>query len=229
LNDWQQVMAACESPGLKAKSALGKLDAVISPTFRHLATALSLALLGMACDARADSADTASSLNDVFLVNLAGEKVPALRPSDAAATVFLFLNAECPISNRYAPELRRLNASLKPRRVAFRIVYPGEDASVKDIRRHVREFELPGEPLRDPRLALARATGASVTPEAVVILPDGRMAYRGRIDDQFPDLNAKRPAPTRRDLEEALNEILSGKPVSRPRTKAVGCAIQGPP
>ena len=125
--------------------------------------------------------------------------------------------------------LRRLHALFSPRRVSFRLVYPGADTSVEEIRQHLRAFDLPGEALRDPRLSLARATGVHVTPEAAVVLPDGRLVYHGRIDDQFADLGAARPAPTHHDLEESLEEILAGKPVSHPRTKAIGCAIQGLP
>jgi hypothetical protein len=161
--------------------------------------------------------------------NLAGDKVPVIQPPDASAIVLLFLNVECPIANRYAPEMRRLHTLFARQGVAFRLVYPGAHTSAEDIRRHVREFALPGEVLRDPELALARAAGVRVTPEAVVVLPNRLVAYRGRIDDQFADLGVKRPAPTRRDLEEALKEILAGQAVSCPRTTAVGCVLQSLP
>jgi hypothetical protein len=48
--------------------------------------------------------------------------------------------------------------------------------------------------------------------------------YRGRIDDQY-GVGTQRPRPTRRDLAEALEELLAGKPVSRPVTPTVGCPI----
>lgn len=195
---------------------------------------LLLSGMGIACDKRADSTDAsrlppAAALREVSLVNLAGEKVPALRSPDTKATVLLFLNVDCPISNRYAPEVRRLHALFAAQHIAFLLVYPGPDTSAEEVREHFRKFDLPGEALRDPQLSLARATQVRATPEAVMVLPDGQVAYRGRIDDRFVDLAKQRPSPTRHDLEEALKEILADKPVSHPNTKAVGCRIQGLP
>ena len=50
------------------------------------------------------------------------------------------------------------------------------------------------------------------------------MRYRGRVDDQF-GFGIHRPAPTRRDLATALDELLAGHPVTTPRTESVGCRI----
>ena len=165
----------------------------------------------------------------VALEDLTGVKVNPMGPADAKALVFLFLDVDCPISNRYAPEVRRLRDRFASQRVVWRLVYPGADATAESIRQHIREFDLPGDPLRDPQLRFSRAARVRVTPEAAVFLPGGQLVYHGRIDDQFVDLGVKRPAPTRHDLQEALDEILAGKPVSHPETRAVGCLIQGLP
>jgi hypothetical protein len=78
--------------------------------------------------------------------------------------------------------------------------------------------------VRDPKLALVKFAGATVTPEAVVVVA-GKVVYRGRIDDRYVDLGRERPAPTRRDLFDALTAILDGKPVPLAKTQAVGCFI----
>ena len=49
--------------------------------------------------------------------------------------------------------------------------------------------------------------------------------YQGRIDDQFSYSGTKRPQPTRRDLAEAITEVLAGKAVSMPTTDVAGCLI----
>ena len=60
--------------------------------------------------------------------------------------------------------------------------------------------------------------GAKRAPEAF-ILDEGRaIRYRGRIDDQY-GVGSQRQTPTSRDLIEALEELLAGKPVSRPVTR----------
>jgi hypothetical protein len=67
---------------------------------------------------------------------------------------------------------------------------------------------------------------ATRSPEAFVLV-GGHIVYQGRIDDQYlPGTN--RGAPTRRDLEEAIKEVLAGRPVSISRTRAVGCVLSVP-
>ena len=62
-------------------------------------------------------------------------------------------------------------------------------------------------------------------PEAVILDQSGRVAYRGRIDDRFVDFGKTRQAPTRNDLQLALQEVLAGRHVKVPTTKAIGCFI----
>lgn len=149
----------------------------------------------------------------------------AVDPLDAGAmTVLVFDRIDCPISNRYAPEIRRLHERFAPRGVRFRLVYPGRDVRPTLIRRHLREFGYPIDALRDPDFALVDLTGARVTPEAAVFR--GRtLVYRGRIDDRYVSLGRMRPAPRRRDLEEALEALVAGRPVPPPGGPAVGCLI----
>jgi hypothetical protein len=72
---------------------------------------------------------------------------------------------------------------------------------------------------------MAKACGVSVVPSVAVIDPAGRAVYRGRIDDRFVQIGRERAAANRRDLREALEEVLAGRPVSVAQTPAVGCAI----
>ena len=162
-------------------------------------------------------------------LDLEGHRIHPFQADDAKAIVFLFVNADCPISNRYAPEVRRLHAQFAPRGVIFWLVYAGTDAPVGTLQKHTRDFAYPCGALRDLDLSLAKKAGVRVTPEAAVFLADGRLTYHGRIDDRFADLNVERPSPTRQDLREALEEILAGKPVSQTSRKAVGCLIRGLP
>ena len=81
----------------------------------------------------------------------------------------------------------------------------------------------------DTEVEPGKTTDVTITPEVAVLTLDGQMAYRGRIDDTYPGLGQKRNAPLRRDLREALDAILAGKPVAVPRTEAVGCFIPDAP
>jgi hypothetical protein len=69
------------------------------------------------------------------------------------------------------------------------------------------------------------AVGVMVTPEVVLVRPDERIAYRGRIDDYYADLTKPRAQVTVHDWRDALDEVLAGKAVTRPEVPAVGCAI----
>ena len=159
------------------------------------------------------------------LLDLEGRQVDPLKQTDAKATVFLFTRTDCPISNRYAPEVLRLHAKFKSENVRFWLVYLDPDESVKAIREHVKEYGYSWGVLRDPQHRLVKKTQVKVTPEAAVFVPDGRMVYRGRIDDRYVDFGKARAKPTQHDLEQALEAILEGRPVERAMTPAVGCFI----
>ena len=151
---------------------------------------------------------------------------PLAAPKGVKAIVFLFTSTDCPISNRYAPEVRRIAEAFGPKGVVFRIVYPSRSESATAIREHMTAYGYAGiaEAVRDPKLALVTFTGATVTPEAAVVA-GGKVVYRGRIDDRYVDLARERPAPTARDLFDALTAIVAGKPAPRATTQAVGCFI----
>jgi hypothetical protein len=141
------------------------------------------------------------------------------------ATVFVFIRTDCPISNRYAPEVRRLNEKFANTGVKFWLVYPDPGESTDVIRHHVKEYHYRLSALRDPEHKLVKITGAQVTPEAAVFLANGRMVYRGRIDNRYVAFGKTRPSPTARDLEQVLQDILEGKQVTSKTTTAIGCFI----
>src|SRR5205809_4741266 len=68
-------------------------------------------------------------------LDLAGHSVDPLNQVTNKAVVLIFVSCECPISNRYAPELRRLNAKFGARGMKFCLVYPNADEGAKDITR----------------------------------------------------------------------------------------------
>jgi hypothetical protein len=163
----------------------------------------------------------------VLVQTLTGASVDALQaPAGTKAIVFLFTSTDCPISNRYAPEVRRLVERFAPQGVVFRLVYPSPSENAAAIREHMNAFSYEGatDAFRDTRLALVKFSGATITPEAAVYAA-GRIVYRGRIDDRYVDLGLERPAPTKHDLADALAAVVGGKPVKPATTQAVGCFI----
>lgn len=165
------------------------------------------------------------SATDLRLPDLDGRQIEPLRPKDAKAIVFIFLRTDCPISNRYAPELRRLYQKFTGSGVRFWLVYPDPDESSDIIRSHTKEYEYHLNVLRDPHHKLVKMTGAQVTPEAAVFSLGGRMVYRGRIDNRYFAFGKTRREPTTRDLEQVLEELLKGKQITKRITPAIGCFI----
>jgi peroxiredoxin len=159
------------------------------------------------------------------LPDLDGRQIEPLRARDAKAVVFIFIRTDCPISNRYAPEVRRLHEKFASSGVRFWLVYLDPDESTQVIRNHIKEYEYRLSALRDKGHKLVKMTGVQVTPEAAVFSPTGRMVYRGRIDDWYVAFGKARPSPTTRDLEQVLEAMLEGKQVTSRTTVAIGCFI----
>lgn len=150
---------------------------------------------------------------------------PFVAAESSNAIVFLFTSVECPISNRYAPVVQRLQATFAPKGVSFWLVYPNPADSAEAIRKHLKAFAYPVHALRDPDHDLVKLTGVVVTPEAAVYDRGRTLVYHGRLDDRYVNIGIERPAPTRHDLADALTATLAGQRVRDAETQAVGCYI----
>ena len=139
-------------------------------------------------------------------------------------TVLVFATTDCPISNRYAPEIKRLTEKFAGK-AEFVLVYPVPADSDAAIREHLSKFGYTNTWRRDDGQKLVKQTGVTVTPEVAVLNADQRVLYRGRIDDRYIDFGKDRPQPTVRDLERSLDAILAGTPVPVAATRAVGCIL----
>jgi peroxiredoxin len=143
---------------------------------------------------------------------------------DHRLVVVVFLSADCPLTKLYAPRLLELEREFGPRGVAFVGIFPNDHDSSSGVARFGREHRIDFPLLKDGDGHVADRFGAARTPEAFVLDAHRAVRYRGRIDDQY-DAEAHRAGPARRDLANALDELLAGKPVSTPLTTAPGCLI----
>jgi hypothetical protein len=160
-------------------------------------------------------------------LNLSGQAVNPFKSSHPAPSVFIFIRTDCPISNRYAPEIQRIEREFVPRGVVFWLVDPDPTESAATLRRYLKQYGYTDavHVLRDPSHVLVAETGVQVTPEVAVYSDDGKMAYRGRIDNWYVRLGRYRPAATTHDLQAAISSLLAGKPVAEKTTQAFGCFI----
>ena len=139
----------------------------------------------------------------------------------------VFMNAACPVSNRYVPELDRLAALAEDRGVAFYGVMSDPYLTTKEARAFVAEYGVDFPVLFDPSGDLALRLDPLVTPEAFVVDTGDNVVYRGRIDDRFEAIGVLRNRIENRDLADAIAAAGADDDPAPRRTVPVGCVFEG--
>jgi thiol-disulfide isomerase/thioredoxin len=159
------------------------------------------------------------------LADLAGERHRLLELQANRAAVVIFVLHDCPISNRYAPEIQRLADEFASKRVAFYLVHVDPQLSTADAKKHAKEYRYKLPVLVDRRHELVKLLKATTAPEAFVIGAEKKVLYRGRIDDRYAAVGKPRSQVQRQDLRLAVSAVVAGKRVEVAETKAIGCYI----
>jgi hypothetical protein len=189
---------------------------------------LLLFLLAASCTPATSTTATKPTTRPTQIIStdLAGHPLdPFAATPTRKATLLLFITDTCPISNGYAPDIRRLAETYAPQGIAFYLVYADPDLSQADAQKHYQDYAYPCPALLDPKRDLVRRAGATVTPEAAVFLPSGERVYLGRIDDRAVAYAKSRTTVTTHDLQDVLESLVHDRPVTPHTTKAVGCPI----
>ena len=145
--------------------------------------------------------------------------------AQAKAVLIFFVTIDCPIGNGYVPEMNRIREAYGPRGVAVWAVQADPHIAEPLVVKYAADFKYSFPLLLDPGQILVKQAGATITPQAAIFTPDGKLQYLGRIDNRVEDFGQSRPKATVPDLRNALDAVLAGRPVSPDRTKSVGCAI----
>ncbi len=177
---------------------------------------------------RADKPEDVDKLNkkiDAFAAEDAGKPWSLASLKDKKAVVVIFLSFDCPVSNSYSKTLADLHAKHRDKDVHFVGVVAGDEHTAADVARSATEYKLPFPVLRDPTFQAADALKAKVTPEAFLLDHNHVLRYRGRIDDAYSARLKRNPRVAAHDLDAAITDLLSGKDVRTPATKAIGCPI----
>lgn len=152
------------------------------------------------------------------------ERTPLRAPGKQPAVLF-FITHDCPVANKFAPEIQRIARDHRGK-AQFTLVYVDPDLTAKALQRHRKNYNYANlTAVHDRTHTFVKATGAQVTPEAVVMHPNGKVVYRGRINNFYEDFGRARRVITQHDLRDALAAVLAGKPVPAPRGKTIGCYI----
>ena len=166
-------------------------------------------------------------LTDHVLTGLDGRPTTLADTLGERGTVILFWSNTCPWTKNYEKRVRSLASRAAESGVRFVLVNANDPrAFPRETPPEARKRSVARAPgvayLFDEGSALARAFGATRTPEVFVFDAAGTLRYSGAIDDS-PRSEKK---IERAYLVEALEALRSGAPVKEPRTKAFGCLIK---
>jgi len=155
-----------------------------------------------------------------------GRDYTPLTMGDKKAVVLCFVSPYCPTASSYIPEMNRIAADYSTQ-ASFYFVHSDPDQKLPDILQHTELMSIKVPVLLDKDQRLVKLVQAKITPEVVVLSPDGRTVYQGRINDLYLGPTKKQRKATTRDLRDALDAIQKGVPVANAKTEAVGCRIGG--
>ena len=173
---------------------------------------------------------------DFDLPGIDGKRYSLASFKDAKLVVLVFTANHCPTAQAYEERVERLAADYAPRGVSVVLVSPNDPLAVRldeqgysalghsleDMKQRARDrgWNLPY--LYDGETqAMARAYGPVATPHVFVLDAERKLRFAGRVDDNENPAKAKT-----RDTRDAIEALLTGKPVAVPTTKVFGCSIK---
>jgi hypothetical protein len=184
---------------------------------KHLGLALFLALVGC----RPPSVGEHVSPLALHATDGALHSLPPTE-SEAKLTVLVFSAWHCPCQNVHDSRLGALYAHYHPQGVDFFPVDSEVSGSLPDDAAKAKERGYPFPVLLDPGAGLARTLRAEYATESFVIDRQGMVRYHGGIDSDRSRLHND-AVPL---LANALDDLLTGRPLRAADTKALGCALQ---
>ena len=138
------------------------------------------------------------------------------------AVVIMFIATKCPYSNAYNDRMRDMAAAYEKRGVLFAGINSNKTEPAEEVTAHAKQHGFAFSLMKDPDNKVADLYDARHTPEIFIVDPEGKLRYHGRIDENYEDAS-KVTSP---DLKNALDALLSGKPIAKAETKAFGCSIK---
>ena len=187
---------------------------------RKIMPALAVVLTGLMITIAAAS-PSLNKIDNFSLTDYNGKKHSLYDYKNSKAIVLIFISTECPVSNAYNTRMADLYNQYSSKDITIIGINSNRAESVEDIKEHAAEHNFGFPILKDEGNKIADKLGAAVTPETYLLNNNFEILYHGRIDDSR-DIKSV----SEKDLANALDEVLSGKKVSKTDTKAFGCSIK---
>ena len=192
--------------------------------FRWLVVALLLGIAPAAWAEEKKESPIGRKIDSLQLQDFRGKAWSLADWKESPVLVVAFLGVECPLARQYGARLQELSEKFAEKKVQFLAVNSNQQDSLAEIAHFAKEFKIEFPVLKDPGNRLADRFSAERTPEVFVLDQDRAIRYWGRIDDQYT-YGRQKPQATREHLQEAIQELVAGKPVSQPHVESVGCHI----
>jgi peroxiredoxin len=192
------------------------------------ALVLSVAASASAQDALAIGA--APPMSDVPMRGVDGRSVSIADVAGARGTLVIFTCNHCPWARAWESRIVELGNAYRERGIGVVAINPNDPAQQADdgyepMRTRAREAGMRFPYVVDETSGVARAFGATRTPEVFLFDAQRRLVYHGSVDD-----NAHEPdAVQQRYLRDALEALLAGRPIAQATTRSMGCTIKWRP
>jgi hypothetical protein len=159
--------------------------------------------------------------------NVDGRELSIQDVAGSQGTLVIFSCNSCPWVKAWEKRIVELGNGYARRGVGVIVINPNDPArSAEDgyesMKQRARQRGMKFAYVVDATSDVARAFGATRTPEAFLFDAEGRLVYHGTIDD-----NARQPGKVRhRYLRDALEALVAGRPIAVQETKSLGCTIK---
>ena len=190
-----------------------------------LCAALSLAALALP-SASAEGGEPSpvaigKTVEDFTLPDAGGREQSLSKFKGKHATALIFVSTRCPVSNMYNERMQKLAEDYRAKGVAVVGINSNKEETAIEIAAHAKEKGLTFTILKDIGNRVADQLGAGRTPEVFLLDASGKLVYHGAVD------NAQNPVMVNtHHLRNAIDSVISGKPVEKPEVKAFGCTIK---
>jgi hypothetical protein len=186
-----------------------------------------LLVLGAAADGGALTLGERAPLADAKMKNVDGREIAIADVVGPRGVLVLFTCNACPWVRAWEERIVALGNTYRTREIGIIAVNANDPGVVAadgfdEMRARARErgFEFPY--VVDATSDVARAFGATRTPEAFLFDATGVLVYHGAIDDNAEDAGKVEA----HYLRDALDAVAGGRPVAVKETKALGCTIK---
>ncbi|MHA4844997.1 redoxin domain-containing protein [Flavitalea antarctica] len=144
--------------------------------------------------------------------------------SNLPLNILVFLSPECPLSINYTKTLNELATDFKGQVNLIGII-PGRSYLLPQVDSFVKDYKLKFKVFIDTGKKVTKTVDATVTPEVVLFQDNGRIVYRGAIDDWAVAPGKNRRKASNHYLIRAIESSLRDKQALLSNTRPVGCLI----